>query len=312
MSEHQAEMQNPVVIARAALRKLAETALAPTPENYAAEYRRVAGMKPPGPAERHAEPPAGESSAMLMRMVETLGQTASGLTIGIDRFDQDVSSALDVAGVSESEAVRTLANALAESRQLLNATVEKSRAELGQMRDRLNGVSAELEKSRTQARIDPLTGFANRRGMEEFIAREIARARRQKNTFSVGILDIDHFKRVNDEHGHPIGDKALVHLASVAKSRLRETDVVCRYGGEEFVVILPDTGVQGAQLVIDRLRELVEATPLPIPAGTLCIRYSAGVAEYREGESRDALLARADEALYTAKRDGRNRVLTAA
>ena len=303
--------QNPVAIARLALRKLAETALAPTPENYASEYRRVAGLATPGPGERHAEvlPPA--STATLLRLVETLGHTTAGLCVGIDRFDSDVKTVLDGVGESDSAAVRELAHALTASRQMLQETVESSRTELQEMRQRLHEVSAELEKTRNQARIDPLTGFANRRGMEEFIGREIARARRSGTPFSVAILDIDHFKRVNDEHGHDIGDKALVHLATVVKSRLRESDVVCRYGGEEFVVILPDTPIHGAQLVVDRLRVLVENTQLPIAGGSLQIRFSGGVAQFCDGENRETLLKRADEALYAAKRGGRNRVIAA-
>ena len=190
----------------------------------------------------------------------------------------------------------------------LQKNVENSRLELEATRTRLDQVTVELERSRSQARIDPLTGSVNRRGMDEIIEREISRARRTKIPLSLAILDIDHFKHVNDEYGHDIGDQALIHLVSVIKVGLRETDVVCRYGGEEFAVILPGSGVQGALFVVDRLRAMVEKSRLPIPSGELQLCFSAGVAELTDTDVRDKLLKRADTALFAAKRAGRNRV----
>lgn len=125
------------------------------------------------------------------------------------------------------------------------------------------------------------------------------------------MLDLDHFKKVNDEHGHGVGDRALVHLATVAKSGIRETDVVCRYGGEEFVVVFPGAGADGAQFVVDRMRGMFEKTPLIAGALKLQVRFSAGVAELSGADTRDTLLKRADDALYGAKRAGRNRVMVA-
>ena len=116
---------------------------------------------------------------------------------------------------------------------------------------------------------------------------------------------------MNDDHGHAVGDKALVHVAFVVKSGIRETDVICRYGGEEFVVVLPGTATPGASFVIDRLRVMMEKTPLVLEKDKVTIRFSAGVAELQPGETLDGLLERADQALYEAKRTGRNRVVVA-
>ena len=303
--------QNPVVIARFALTNLARNALPPTPENYTREYRRAAGQPDSGEAESHADELAAESANMLLRLVETVGETTTGLAVGIERFDGDLKTLFGEVDQVGPEGVRGLLEGLIASGVAVQRTVESSRSELDATRTRLDQVTAELERSRAQARIDPLTGAVNRRGMEEIVSREIARARRNKTPVSVAILDIDHFKRINDQHGHDIGDKALIHLVATAKSRLRETDVLCRYGGEEFVIILPDTGVQRAFFVIDRLRMTIEETPLKLDSGDLQICFSAGVAELSADDDQVTIVKRADAALYAAKHAGRNRVLVA-
>ena len=246
MSAHSGGLQQPVVIARRALKKLAENALVPTPENYAREYRRAAGLPDSAADEPHSEPLVSASAEILSDIVEKIGQTTAGLGVGIERFDGDLETLFGEIDLLGPDGVRCLLKGLAESRRALQKTVAASRLELDTTRKRLDQVSGELERSRAQAWIDPLTGFINRRGMEEIIGREIARARRTGTALSIAFLDIDHFKRVNDEHGHDVGDQALVHFAALAKSGFRETDVVCRYGGEEFVVILPTCEIQGA------------------------------------------------------------------
>jgi diguanylate cyclase len=128
---------------------------------------------------------------------------------------------------------------------------------------------------------------------------------------SIALLDIDNFKSLNDTHGHQAGDGALVHLARVIKASIRPTDIVCRYGGEEFVILLPGTGLQDSVMVISRLqRELTKRFFLH-DNQRLLITFSAGVAERRTGESRDDAIGRADSAMYVAKRSGKNRVVVA-
>ena len=302
---------NPVIIARLALEKLVEAALPPTPENYAEEYRRAAGLSVADADAPRPDALAFKSAEALLEIFRTVGQTTTGLAVGIERFDGDLKTMFGEVDQLGPDGVRRLLQGLAASGLALQKTVETSRLELDATRTRLDQVTAELERSRAQARIDPLTGLVNRRGMEEILEREIARARRAAMPVSLAILDIDHFKRVNDEHGHDVGDRALIHLAAVAKSGLRDTDVVCRYGGEEFVVILPGSGIEGARIVVDRLRQMAERTPLRVAAVSLQIRFSAGVAESRGDDDRNALVKRADTALYAAKRGGRNRVAVA-
>jgi len=306
-----AKVQNPVVIARLALTKLATAALPPTPNNYAKEYRRAAGLPDHSADEPASEALAAQSASTLLDLIETVGHTTNGLVVGINRFDGDLKAMFDDVDQLEPKGVRALLDELTVSRRTLQNTLEASSRELDSTRQRLEQVTGELERSRAQARIDPLTGTANRRAMEEVLGREIACAGRAQTPLSLAMLDIDHFKRVNDECGHDVGDQALIHLAAVVKSGLRETDVICRYGGEEFVIVLPGSAIEGALFVVERLRVMVEKTPLIIPSGKLQIRFSAGIAEWCGAESLESVIKRADEALFAAKRAGRNRVLLA-
>ena len=171
----------------------------------------------------------------------------------------------------------------------------------------------ELEESRQQlealASKDALTGALNRRTFFVQAEAEFVRSRRLQQPLGVLMLDLDHFKLVNDRWGHAAGDAALRHVVSVAGSRLREFDPVGRIGGEEFAVLLPGAAEEGARAVAERLREAVESEPVVAGELSFPLTLSAGAAELSEADANlDALLARADEALYQAKRDGRNRV----
>lgn len=158
---------------------------------------------------------------------------------------------------------------------------------------------------------DFLTGALNRRGMDEALAREFERADRHNTPLSLAMLDIDHFKKINDTLGHSTGDKALAHLAKVVKGILRGTDVLARYGGEEFVILLPGSKQDDAVNVVSGLqRELTKNFFLHNNERVL-ITFSAGVAERMQGEDVDSILPRADAALYLAKQSGRNRVIGA-
>jgi len=158
---------------------------------------------------------------------------------------------------------------------------------------------------------DSLTGLLNHTSFKERLRAEVARARRLGKTLSVGLIDIDHFKRVNDTHGHPAGDRVIRNLSRLLRQRLRGADVIGRYGGEEFAVALVDTPLESARGVLDAIRESFAAVEQQ--AGTQMFRcsFSAGLAQLPPREDADALIQSADEALYRAKRGGRNRVETA-
>jgi diguanylate cyclase (GGDEF)-like protein len=162
------------------------------------------------------------------------------------------------------------------------------------------------------ASLDSLTGLHNRRWLDEMVPRQLRRSRFQKEPLSLIMVDVDHFKRLNDTHGHQAGDFVLFAVAQVLHSRLRPTDLVARYGGEEFTIVLPATGGDGAKIAAERVRRAVEETTLELPSGEQLPRVtiSLGLAVAAPGgdETSAALFDRADRALYLAKTNGRNRV----
>ncbi len=152
---------------------------------------------------------------------------------------------------------------------------------------------------------DPLTGLPNRRSAQQALQQESARARRHRTSLSIVMLDVDKFKSVNDRFGHGVGDQVLRQVAAALRSSVRADDVPARWGGEEFLVILANTDLDGARTCAERIRARVEGERFGV-AGQVTV--SAGVAQFEPGESLDALLARADGRLYEAKAAGRNRV----
>jgi diguanylate cyclase (GGDEF)-like protein len=159
---------------------------------------------------------------------------------------------------------------------------------------------------------DPLTGVANRRRLMEVGDSEMARAGRSTEPVAVLMLDIDHFKRVNDTWGHPAGDAVIQHLASTAAALVRASDTVGRLGGEEFAIVLPTAAAAGAAEFAERLRTRIASTPVEWQGARIPITISVGVAERNLTRDADfsALLGRADQALYRAKSSGRNKVVT--
>jgi diguanylate cyclase (GGDEF)-like protein len=158
-----------------------------------------------------------------------------------------------------------------------------------------------------EARTDALTGLLNRRGFDERAQLERARARREQRSIAVVTFDIDHFKRVNDEWGHEVGDRVLVRTGRLIAEQSRDIDVVARFGGEEFVVLLPGSDAAEARLLAERVRSVLIATGTRVLPG---VRVSAGIAAAVAPESIDGMLQGADMALYGAKRSGRDRAMT--
>ncbi|MFH1605048.1 MAG: diguanylate cyclase, partial [Pseudomonadota bacterium] len=156
---------------------------------------------------------------------------------------------------------------------------------------------------------DSLTGLSNHNQLHRQLEAEVARAQRAKLALSFVMIDVDHFKIVNDSYGHPVGDSVLRTLSRFLRQRLRQADAVGRYGGEEFAVVLTDTDAPAAARVIDQLREDFSATKHTAPNGEFCVTFSAGIAAVSPSAKPADLVIAADKALYQAKRDGRNRVV---
>lgn len=207
------------------------------------------------------------------------------------------------------ERVRQLANnnesmssqeLCAEAERILQPTVEL----LSHISNAYEALQLQTNHLRTfaEARTDPLTGLCNRRALEECLAGEISRQNRYAEVFSIAIIDIDHFKNINDTQGHMIGDQIIKSVAKQLDCDARESDIVARFGGEEFVIVMPQTGADGAAVTAERIRlQIAENCSAIAP-----VTVSLGIATAMDKDDADGLLTRADEALYQAKHDGRN------
>ncbi len=168
---------------------------------------------------------------------------------------------------------------------------------------------SELERS---ARIDYLTGVPNRRSLEESLKQAFSHMRRHRQSLALMIVDIDHFKRINDSLGHAAGDEALIHTVTRIREHIRNEDILSRIGGEEFVVVVPGADIDEGMRTAERIRHAFSDKPILLSAGVHAITVSIGVATLQANDTRfDSLLLRADEALYEAKRNGRNQVVFA-
>ena len=173
----------------------------------------------------------------------------------------------------------------------------------------LQQARADREKLERLANFDSLTGLYNRRAILDKLHELINLVNRYKEDFSLSMLDIDHFKKVNDHYGHLTGDEVLEEIAVLIRRNIRETDIVGRYGGEEFIIILPKTNLSSAWVVAERLRSIIEKTEMKDSAGNaFTITVSQGLVGWERDEDAASLISRADEALYKAKEKGRNRV----
>lgn len=195
-----------------------------------------------------------------------------------------------------------------EREQDVAARLQSLASRVATMEQEALGFRANLEEQRQKALIDPLTGLPNRAAWEERLGHELAVWQKNKTSLLVCILDLDHFKRINDGYGHLAGDRVLKIVAKVLKKQLRSTDFIARFGGEEFVILLPATQVTAGLAMLEQLRVAVEQCPFHFKSEPVTITVSSGVTALRPGERSDVALKRADQALYRAKENGRNRV----
>jgi diguanylate cyclase len=285
-----------------------ETAeLAPTPVNYLRTYYALTGQTL-GSSEIHE---------ISLECLEVLAMAQDVLLLATDHTgtlasnlgQKNLSLADKIGRLRESRNKDTvlglLSQVLTQARDI-QSTVESSHRELMATRETIKLMRDELDQARILVHEDPLTGAQNRRGLNVILEQEIARAARGGVPLTVAMLDLDHFKRVNDDHGHAAGDQMLVHFANLIRSVMRKSDSLVRYGGEEFTLILPETDVRGAGFVLGRLQQLMSRTPLPYDGKRLNTTFSAGLATLRGMETPGQLLRRADDALYRAKNSGRN------
>ncbi len=213
--------------------------------------------------------------------------------------------------------INMLLENLMKDTHTMQTDIVRSREALLEQRDhvessqeKIRKLEEELSQLSETVRVDQLTGVLNRRGLDEAMVREVARAQRVGGQLSVALLDIDNFKSFNDTYGHHVGDSALQHLAKVIQETVRPTDVAARFGGEEFVILLPDTSLDQAVATIARLQRALTKQFFLGNNERLLITFSAGVSLFKLNEEPVMVLNRADQAMYLAKKTGKNRVMT--
>lgn len=267
-------------------------------------------------AERNAARDAlKELLARMLGEVGELGAHAGVFELAVERHAEAVARADNVeslAGVVQAM--------LEDSRQVRRAVggaqerLQEQQLRAHELEERVQSLEARLRQVSEQAATDALTQVANRRGLEQAFEAESARCLRSVGaaaSLAVGLMDLDNFKKLNDRLGHSAGDRALQALAAAVRERLRPVDHIARFGGEEFVLLLPGTELDAAQQALTRLQRSLTAALFLHEGEEVFVTFSAGVTVWRDGEALEATLARADEALYEAKRNGKNRTCTA-
>lgn len=182
-------------------------------------------------------------------------------------------------------------------------------ARIARISDHYQSMMRDLNRTLEEtSRRDPLTGLLNRRALMDILRVQVQRSANNGRAFVVAMLDVDHFKSVNDRFGHDSGDRVLVELAGVLLDNMRATDQCGRWGGEEFLIMLPDTDLTDGQSALDRVVSGVRALPIMVGEEPLRLTVSVGMADHQVGETLSDTLSRADQALYLAKHEGRDRV----
>ncbi len=251
------------------------------------------------------------ATSFVERLAEMTEHTG-GFHSKIEGYQQRLSSTEDIAELNvilDSLMQDTKAMQLDALRA--HEHLRQSQNEVRDAEERIRELTDELHQVSEAAHRDFLTGTLNRRGMDEAFEREFSRTSRTGEAISVALLDVDHFKKLNDTLGHEGGDMALMHLAKVVRNVLRPTDVLARYGGEEFVIILPETDRKEGIAVMTRVQRELTKNFFLHDNQKILITFSAGVAQRQQQESPDDIIKRADGALYQAKQAGRNRVIGA-
>lgn len=235
---------------------------------------------------RHAQTVAAELEKISWGIRKSLAKHHANVTRFKDRISR----------LGEQHEESTWKELCREAEEILKPTL-KLATQIANAYDEIRQQSANL-MTFTEVRTDPLTNVKNRRALDDAMQAQFAMLSRYDTPFSIVMFDMDHFKRINDEHGHLQGDKMLQDLARLLDEFVRETDIVTRYGGDEFVVVMPQTDLEGACMLSERLRANVQ--------GKMSTTISGGVSSAQKGDTQESLLTRADAALYQAKTSGRN------
>ncbi len=236
--------------------------------------------------------------------------------VQVQGIEESVQQAEELVALKDlvQQRVDTIRTHMQEFRTAEDQRLQQAEQEVAELTEKLTSVQGEsaqlrkrLQDERNQAMIDPLTGIPNRLAYNERLKQEFARWRRYGSPLTIAVWDVDKFKSVNDTYGHQAGDKVLTVIAKLLHKQIRETDFVARFGGEEFVLLLPETSLENSTVATEHLRKAVEATEFHFRGKRVPITISCGVSEFNQGDSPERVFERADKALYEAKNSGRNR-----
>ncbi|NDV12073.1 GGDEF domain-containing protein [Crenobacter caeni] len=260
-----------------------------------------------------------EAASSLRGLLDTFLAQLAKMSDDTEQFHHKVSEYQDALRQSDAPTeIRRIAGALLGDTETMQQLLSHSREGLRLAQDkveaaqqRISELERALENASAKVQEDQLTGTYNRRGLDEHFARELGRAERTGSPLSVALIDVDNFKQLNDRFGHLAGDRALRFLADAIRHNLRPSDICARFGGEEFVVLLPDTPIAEAQSVMHRLQRELTRTFFLTNNERLVITFSAGVALWHLGEKEADVIDRADRAMYQAKLAGKNRTCSA-
>lgn len=296
----------PVQIARIALVRLSEKGVPPNPENYRRFYNEVAGVSEEAPADGEASQNAIATASLV---VDDVANTTNSLLEALAGHNQGLQSSIEgLRAQSPGQSLVGLVNEILHTAVAMHQSVDASNGELRLMRDSLKEIRQELTQNRPAPEHDTLTGARSRFALDGILRHTISRTRRYQGLLSLAIFDLDHFHHINDQFGAAIGDRLLAHIGEVTRASLRESDIFVRYGGEEFMIVMPETEAHGAQFVLDRLRLILQKTPLVYNGQRLFSTFSAGVAELCEEEGHQELVERTYSTMMAAKAAGRNQV----
>ena len=252
---------------------------------------------------------------LLATFLERLAQMAESTSTYHNRIEE---SARLIERAKTIEEIAPLLKDVVSTTRGIAFDIGKVRDELRGMREKVTTTEAEITKLQNEldsmsaeARHDTLTGALNRKGLSEALERELANVQRHDTPLCVALLDIDNFKKLNDSNGHATGDAALTHLVAVTRESMRTQDTLARFGGEEFVILMPDTVMADGIDAMTRLQRALTKRFFLAGSEKILITFSAGVAQLAAGESGDDGIKRADQAMYLAKRAGKNRVVAA-
>ena len=249
--------------------------------------------------------------AVFIERLGALSDTTSSFHGKIESYAEKLEKMDDITQIN------ALVESLAMDTRVMQTDILRSHKVIDEQRaialaseEKIRELEIELNQLSEKVRVDQLTGVLNRRGLDESFVQEVARAQRGESHLCVAMLDIDNFKQLNDNYGHEAGDDALKMLAELVKSTVRPNDVVARFGGEEFIILLPGANIEQADMVITRLQRQLTKKFFMQKNERVLITFSAGIALYQQAEEQSTVIHRADSAMYLAKKMGKNRVMT--